>query len=166
MPQTKPVVDEAFAPPTIRDQQLRMMFSCCHPRLPEVAQVALVLNILCRFRRRGDRECVPHPSNSDRKTSLSWKEGPRRFQAAVRPGRCRLPSTAFGGEARPVPALQRGLSRCVRERCRAGRVVSRGHATRGVPSGASRGGEARDLRARGPLLPPRRSAPGASRPGG
>jgi RNA polymerase sigma-70 factor (ECF subfamily) len=26
-----------------------MMFSCCHPRLPEVAQVALVLNILCGF---------------------------------------------------------------------------------------------------------------------
>jgi predicted RNA polymerase sigma factor len=26
-----------------------MMFSCCHPRLPEVAQVALVLHILCGF---------------------------------------------------------------------------------------------------------------------
>ena len=26
-----------------------MMFSCCHPRLPEEAQVALVLNILCGF---------------------------------------------------------------------------------------------------------------------
>src|SRR3989449_7072728 len=44
-----PVVDEAFAAPTIRDEQLRMMFSCCHPRLPEDAQVALVLNILCGF---------------------------------------------------------------------------------------------------------------------
>ena len=44
-----PLVDEAFAPPTIRDEQLRMMFSCCHPRLPEEAQVALVLNILCGF---------------------------------------------------------------------------------------------------------------------
>jgi RNA polymerase sigma-70 factor (ECF subfamily) len=28
---------------------LRMMFSCCHPRLPEAAQVALILNILCGF---------------------------------------------------------------------------------------------------------------------
>jgi RNA polymerase sigma-70 factor (ECF subfamily) len=28
---------------------LRMMFSCCHPRLPEEAQVALVLHILCGF---------------------------------------------------------------------------------------------------------------------
>jgi RNA polymerase sigma factor (sigma-70 family) len=42
-------VDEAFAAHTIRDEQLRMMFSCCHPRLPEEAQVALILNILCGF---------------------------------------------------------------------------------------------------------------------
>jgi RNA polymerase sigma factor (sigma-70 family) len=44
-----PVVDEAFAAHTIRDEQLRMMFSCCHPRLAEEAQVALILNILCGF---------------------------------------------------------------------------------------------------------------------
>ena len=44
-----PVVDESFAAHTIRDEQLRMMFSCCHPRLPEEAQVALILNILCGF---------------------------------------------------------------------------------------------------------------------
>ena len=44
-----PAVEEAFAGSTIRDEQLRMMFSCCDPRLPEEAQVALVLNILCGF---------------------------------------------------------------------------------------------------------------------
>ena len=44
-----PVVDQAFAAPAIRDEQLRMMFSCCHPRLSEEAQVALILNILCGF---------------------------------------------------------------------------------------------------------------------
>jgi RNA polymerase sigma-70 factor (ECF subfamily) len=44
-----PAVDEAFAAHTIRDEQLRMMFSCCHPRLPDEAQVALILNILCGF---------------------------------------------------------------------------------------------------------------------
>jgi RNA polymerase sigma factor (sigma-70 family) len=44
-----PLVDEAFAAGTIRDEQLRMMFSCCHPRLPEEAQLALILNILCGF---------------------------------------------------------------------------------------------------------------------
>lgn len=44
-----PVVEEAFGAPAIRDEQLRMMFSCCHPRLPEDVQVALILNILCGF---------------------------------------------------------------------------------------------------------------------
>jgi RNA polymerase sigma factor (sigma-70 family) len=44
-----PVVEEAFAAGTIRDEQLRMMFSCCHPRLAVQAQLALVLNILCGF---------------------------------------------------------------------------------------------------------------------
>ncbi len=44
-----PAVEEAFAMSTIRDEQLRMMFSCCHPRLPQEVQVALVLNILCGF---------------------------------------------------------------------------------------------------------------------
>jgi RNA polymerase sigma factor (sigma-70 family) len=44
-----PMVDELFNDNAIKDDQLRMMFSCCHPRLPEEAQVALVLNILCGF---------------------------------------------------------------------------------------------------------------------
>src|SRR6516165_10313202 len=44
-----PVVEELFAANAIKDDQLRMMFSCCHPRLSEEAQVALVLNILCGF---------------------------------------------------------------------------------------------------------------------
>jgi RNA polymerase sigma-70 factor (ECF subfamily) len=44
-----PVIDEAFAAHAIRDEQLRMMFSCCHPRLPEEARIALILNILCGF---------------------------------------------------------------------------------------------------------------------
>jgi RNA polymerase sigma-70 factor (ECF subfamily) len=43
------VVEEAFAAHSIRDEQLRMMFSCCPPRLPEPAQIALILNILCGF---------------------------------------------------------------------------------------------------------------------
>jgi RNA polymerase sigma-70 factor (ECF subfamily) len=42
-------VDEAFGAHAIRDEQLRMMFSCCDPRLAEEAQVALVLNVLCGF---------------------------------------------------------------------------------------------------------------------
>jgi RNA polymerase sigma factor (sigma-70 family) len=44
-----PVVEELFATNAIKDDQLRMMFSCCHPHVSEEAQVALVLNILCGF---------------------------------------------------------------------------------------------------------------------
>jgi predicted RNA polymerase sigma factor len=46
---TVAAVDEAFTDHIIRDEQLRMMFSCCQPRLPEPVQVALMLNILCGF---------------------------------------------------------------------------------------------------------------------
>jgi RNA polymerase sigma factor (sigma-70 family) len=44
-----PVVEELFAPNAIKDDLLRMMFSCCQPRLPEEAQVMLALHILCGF---------------------------------------------------------------------------------------------------------------------
>ena len=44
-----PVVQEMFTENSIKDDQLRMMFSCCHPRLPEEAQVMLILHILCGF---------------------------------------------------------------------------------------------------------------------
>lgn len=44
-----PLIDEAFAAHSIRDEQLRMMFSCCHAQLNEEAQLALILNILCGF---------------------------------------------------------------------------------------------------------------------
>src|SRR5499433_1749966 len=44
-----PVVEELFGAPAIKDDQLRMMFSCCHPRLAEEARVSLVLHILCGF---------------------------------------------------------------------------------------------------------------------
>ena len=43
------VFDELFSAQSIKDDQLRMMFSCCHPKLSEEAQVALVLHILCGF---------------------------------------------------------------------------------------------------------------------
>jgi RNA polymerase sigma-70 factor (ECF subfamily) len=44
-----PMIEEAFAPKAIKDDLLRMMFSCCHPQLAEEAQVALILHILCGF---------------------------------------------------------------------------------------------------------------------
>jgi RNA polymerase sigma-70 factor (ECF subfamily) len=44
-----PTVAEFFEASVIKDDQLRMMFSCCQPRLAEEAQVALMLHILCGF---------------------------------------------------------------------------------------------------------------------
>lgn len=44
-----PAIEELFQPGAIKDDLLRMMFSCCHPRLSEEARVALILNILCGF---------------------------------------------------------------------------------------------------------------------
>lgn len=44
-----PTVRQQFEPHAIQDDQLRMMFTCCHPRLPEEAQVMLVLHLLCGF---------------------------------------------------------------------------------------------------------------------
>ena len=45
----RPAVEELFLPEALRDDELRMMFTCCHPRLPEEVQVALVLHMLCGF---------------------------------------------------------------------------------------------------------------------
>jgi predicted RNA polymerase sigma factor len=43
------MLDSAFTPEALRDEQLRMMFSCCHPALAADCQVALILNVLCGF---------------------------------------------------------------------------------------------------------------------
>jgi len=42
-------VQEAFDSTDVREDQLRMMFSCCHQRLPEAAQVMLVLALVGGF---------------------------------------------------------------------------------------------------------------------
>jgi len=43
----RPAVDAMFLPDALKDDELRMMFTCCHPRLAEDVQVALVLHLLC-----------------------------------------------------------------------------------------------------------------------
>lgn len=40
-------VDEAFGENCIKDDQLRMIFMCCHPKLPVENQVMLILKTLC-----------------------------------------------------------------------------------------------------------------------
>lgn len=44
-----PVVSEMFAQHEIEDDVLRMMFTCCNPRVAEETQIALVLNVVSGF---------------------------------------------------------------------------------------------------------------------
>lgn len=48
-----PTIDDLLSDDLIRDDQLRMMFSCCHPKLGDEARVAVMLSLLCGF---GTRE--------------------------------------------------------------------------------------------------------------
>jgi RNA polymerase sigma factor (sigma-70 family) len=43
------VDDSVFAEDEIKDDRLRMIFVCCHPLVPQEAQVALALKTLCGF---------------------------------------------------------------------------------------------------------------------
>lgn len=42
-----PTVNNLFLEDDIQDSQLRMMFACCHPSIPEESQVAMTLKTLC-----------------------------------------------------------------------------------------------------------------------
>jgi len=42
-------MDQVFLEDEIKDSQLRMIFTCCHPALPMEAQIALTLKTLCGF---------------------------------------------------------------------------------------------------------------------
>jgi predicted RNA polymerase sigma factor len=46
----RPAIEELLLPPALKDDELRMMLSCCHHQLEEQAQVALILNLVCGFR--------------------------------------------------------------------------------------------------------------------
>ncbi len=43
------LVDNIFLENEIKDSQLRMIFTCCHPALPTESQIALTLKTLCGF---------------------------------------------------------------------------------------------------------------------
>lgn len=44
-----PTVNEVFSAESIKDDELRMIFSCCDPLLSEETQVALTLQLVCGF---------------------------------------------------------------------------------------------------------------------
>jgi RNA polymerase sigma factor (sigma-70 family) len=45
----EPALNDLFSEREIQDDQLRMMFTCCHPSLSSDSQIALILKTLCGF---------------------------------------------------------------------------------------------------------------------
>ncbi len=45
----EPALDYLFSSPQIQDDQLRMIFTCCHPSITIDSQVALALKTICRI---------------------------------------------------------------------------------------------------------------------
>ena len=77
------VVDEILAADAIQDSMLRMMFSCCHARLSEAAQVALILNILCGFSvDEIASAAMPRSKNGSRAERRCW---PIQSTCSIRP---------------------------------------------------------------------------------
>jgi RNA polymerase sigma-70 factor (ECF subfamily) len=97
-----PTVAELFAAHTIDDDLLRMMFSCCHPRLPEEAQVALVLHILCGFG-------VDEVANAFVSTHAATEKRLTRARKTLADSKRLFDVAAPADVSRRLPAVQRAL---------------------------------------------------------
>ncbi|MEO8925162.1 MAG: DUF6596 domain-containing protein [Caldimonas sp.] len=95
-------VEELFAPNAIKDDELRMMFSCCDPRLAEEAQVALILHILCGF---GTSEIAGAYLNSAAATEKRITRAKRVLAGSKRLFDLQVPPDF----AARLPVVQRGL---------------------------------------------------------
>lgn len=160
-----PTLDEQFAPDAIKDDLLRLMFSCCDPRLREESQVALVLHILCGFSvdETAGAFVATHAAMEKRLTRAKkvLAQSARLFDVAD--GVLR---TAPRGPARAVSAVQRGISRRLARVRRARGAVPRGHSAGGAAAGAPAGIDAGNRCARGAHVPQRRPASRADGRGG
>jgi RNA polymerase sigma factor (sigma-70 family) len=97
-----PTVSELFAAQTIEDDLLRMMFSCCQPRLPEEAQVALVLHILCGF-------SVDEVANAFVSTHAATEKRIARAKKVLGNSKRLFDVAARAEVSRRLPAVQRAL---------------------------------------------------------
>jgi RNA polymerase sigma factor (sigma-70 family) len=80
-------VDEAFAENWMKDDQLRMIFMCCHPTLPVESGVTLILKTLCGL-------SVPAIARALLTTESTINKRLYRTRQAVRDVRFELPSEA------------------------------------------------------------------------
>jgi RNA polymerase sigma-70 factor (ECF subfamily) len=120
-----PTIEEAFAGSTIRDEQLRMMFSCCDPRLPEEVQVALVPQHSLRLRGERDRERISDQPRGDGETDLAREKVAGIVAASVRPRGRRVRTSAIGSQARVVSACSMRVTTARRRRRRSGTDLCR-----------------------------------------
>jgi RNA polymerase sigma factor (sigma-70 family) len=97
-----PVVAELFGANAIKDDQLRMMFSCCHPRLPEEAQVALVLHILCGF-------SVSEIANAFVSSNAAMEKRISRAKKTLAGSKTLFDVSGADDFSRRLPAVQRAL---------------------------------------------------------
>jgi RNA polymerase sigma-70 factor (ECF subfamily) len=97
-----PVVEEMFAANAIKDDLLRMMFSCCLPRLPEESQVALILHILCGF-------SVGEVASAFVSTEASIEKRITRSKKELAKSKKLFDVTASAGFSSRLPAVQRAL---------------------------------------------------------
>ena len=121
--------EDEMAP--IPDDQLRLIFTCCHPALAPESAVALTLRTLGGLDDPGDRPRLPRPRADARPAAGPGQaEDPRGGDRLRGPGGERLGGPAGGGAAGPVPRVQRGLRRDRRRGADPARAVHRGDPAR------------------------------------
>jgi RNA polymerase sigma factor (sigma-70 family) len=98
----KPTIDELFEPNSIQDDQLRMMFSCCHSQLREESQVALILHILCGFSVGEIAEAFVSPHSTIEKRIVRSKK-------VLATSKKLFDVTSSQETSRRLPAVQRAL---------------------------------------------------------
>lgn len=98
----EPAIEELFRPDALKDDLLRMMFACCDPRLPERAQVALILQILCGFS-AGEASAAFMTSRAAMEKRLT------RAKKVLATSKRLFDTTRSTMAARRLPAVQRAL---------------------------------------------------------
>ena len=162
----RPALDAMFLPDALKDDELRMMFSCCHPRLQRGRASRARASSAVRARRGRDRERVPRVARGHGEAPVAGQEAARGVRAPVRAHRGGLRAAPLRGPSRALPALQRGLPRRARARRRPRGSVPRGDAPRAASRGPRAGGDAGDVRARRADVAARGAPAGAHRRGG
>jgi RNA polymerase sigma factor (sigma-70 family) len=97
-----PTVEEEFGPAAMKDDELRMMFSCCSPRLAQEAQVALILHILCGF-------SVDEIASAFVSSHASIEKRITRSKKVLASSKKLFDVSGAGDFARRLPAVQRAL---------------------------------------------------------